>query len=71
MFFLFLLNKVPELFSEFERDIFSVMKFLIEFSFQFLIDSLIFLICHHERLELEKSDSTNQTELTWAKEFEK
>jgi len=47
------------------------MKFLIEFSFQFLIDSLIFLICHHERLELEKSDSTNQTELTWAKEFEK
>ncbi len=47
-------KRLPELFGEFEGDILSVMELLIEFSFKFLIDTLVFFIGHEVGLKLEK-----------------
>lgn len=70
-FFLLLIKRIPELLSKFEGDVFSVVELLIQLSFQFLVDPFVLLVRHHERLELEKSHRSYQSQLTRAKEFEK
>jgi hypothetical protein len=59
--------KVPELLGEFEGYVFPVMKLLVKFSFEFLVDSIILLACHHVGLGLEESESGDEPYLFGAK----
>lgn len=54
---------VPVLFGEFEGDVFAVVVFFIEDTFQFLVDALVLLAGHEIRGELQKGKGTEDTEL--------
>ncbi len=52
---------LPELISEFERDILSVVIFLIQFSFEFLINTFILFTRRQERTNAADRESSKES----------
>lgn len=71
IFFLSLWTDVPELFSQFKRDILSIVEFLIEFLLQFLIYAFVLLLSEPGRSLVDNCEGPNKTNSTSREDLRK
>lgn len=63
-------RSIPKLISEFEGDVFAIVEFLVEFSFEFLVDPLVLLAGGQHGRESGQGESCQKSQLSWPKELE-